>query len=437
MAVQPPTLGVTHCKEELQRLVNSELLSHSPALVRLLNYLAERAILGEGETLKEYTIGVEALGKTEGYDTQADPSVRSQVRRLRAKLAEYYEGEGIENPARITLPKGTFVLHFEPRQVPLAEWAADAADRLQHWRRLALVLAVAVCVLAAGQIWYFVQEDDAAAASTSAALLTDDIRQIWGPHLDEDRPGIVSLGIPVFFRLHREAGSPGNLTDLIIRDTQFRSATGEETVERVEGWREIIGADSVTHWENYMAVGEALGAYRLGKILVAAGLDVPIVRSTALSWDEIRVNDVIFLGASKTNPHLQVEDLARHFRVTDGGVVNVTPAEGEAANYRNEDGANGARRGFAVFGRYPAPVGDGYATVVGSNMNLATWAAVEYLTRPHYASELVDGLEAQFGQVPEYFEVVIEARFHEQTPIAIHWVAMRDIAVDRPGASTD
>ena len=38
--------------------------------------------------------------------------VRVEARRLRARLAEYYGGEGRDNPIRIDLPKGSYVVEF-------------------------------------------------------------------------------------------------------------------------------------------------------------------------------------------------------------------------------------------------------------------------------------------------------------------------------------
>lgn len=44
-----------------------------------------------------------------GFDPKADTIVRAQARRLRAKLAEYYEKNGYTSGVAIELPKGAYV----------------------------------------------------------------------------------------------------------------------------------------------------------------------------------------------------------------------------------------------------------------------------------------------------------------------------------------
>ena len=51
-----------------------------------LSYIVLEALAGRSDQLKEYTIGVEALGKPEGYDPRLDPTVRVDISKLRAKM---------------------------------------------------------------------------------------------------------------------------------------------------------------------------------------------------------------------------------------------------------------------------------------------------------------------------------------------------------------
>ena len=419
---------VTHCRTQVARIIASDLLSHSPALVRLFEYLAEKSLAGDAEFLKEYTIGVEALSKPSGYDPQADPSVRSQARRLRAKLAEYYEGEGSDDPTLVTLPKGAFQLHFERRPEIQALAAADIAARLEHWRRLVWVLAVAVVVLALVQAFdMFGDRFRQGTAPVNEQLFSPDMRALWRPHLESERPTIISLGIPVFVQFTRTPENASGPRSGIFRDTSLNAWPPEGDAALLDSWIAALNADSIAPRYNYMAVGEALAAYRLGKSLLAAGIDVPIVRSNALSWDEVRASNVIFLGSAKVNQHLRIDDSGRHFRVSGNGIENLSPEEGEPDLFRTVQ-TEIERRSAALVGRYPAQVGGGYATVIGSGMNLATWAAVEYLTQPHHAAELVSDLERRYGSVPEYFEVVVEARFRDEHPVEIRHAAIRRVS---------
>ena len=58
-------------------------------------------------------IGVEVFGRKPGFDPKLDSTVRSEAARLRARLLEYYATSGVPETLRITLPKGSYVPHYE------------------------------------------------------------------------------------------------------------------------------------------------------------------------------------------------------------------------------------------------------------------------------------------------------------------------------------
>src|ERR1051326_2304591 len=99
---------------EIERILHSDTFRNSDVLRRLLRFLADKTISGEADQLKEYTIGIDALGKPSSYDPRQDSVVRIQVGRLRQKLAEYYRTEGKDDPIVIDVPKGQFKLTWQP-----------------------------------------------------------------------------------------------------------------------------------------------------------------------------------------------------------------------------------------------------------------------------------------------------------------------------------
>jgi hypothetical protein len=82
-------------------------------LQQLLRYLAQKAFDPSTETLKEYTIGVEAMSRPLDFDPKADPIVRVQIHRLRQKLKEYYDANGLHDRIVIEIPKGQYLPIFE------------------------------------------------------------------------------------------------------------------------------------------------------------------------------------------------------------------------------------------------------------------------------------------------------------------------------------
>src|SRR5438128_6588712 len=66
----------------------------------------------DAETITEYTIAVDVLGKPQDFKESKDASVRVEVHRLRKRLAEYYEQEGAHHSLRIVIPIGQYTPQF-------------------------------------------------------------------------------------------------------------------------------------------------------------------------------------------------------------------------------------------------------------------------------------------------------------------------------------
>src|SRR5205807_9530688 len=60
-------------------------------------------------------LGVHVFDRGEDFNPRLDPIVRVQARNLRARVAKYYETQGIDDLILIELPKGTYVPIFHQR----------------------------------------------------------------------------------------------------------------------------------------------------------------------------------------------------------------------------------------------------------------------------------------------------------------------------------
>jgi tetratricopeptide (TPR) repeat protein len=129
--------------------MRADLWRRSPRLCELLAFLAKAS--ADGEQLKESLIGVQLFGRDPGYDPKVDPVVRTEVRRLRLKLAEYYATEGQNNPVCIEIPKGAYVLQLRPR-VPAVSAEPVRKPRSRRW--LTAAGTALACLLAIGAVWW-------------------------------------------------------------------------------------------------------------------------------------------------------------------------------------------------------------------------------------------------------------------------------------------
>ena len=135
----------TAIREELQRVLASAGFAQNERLSNFLRFVVERHVIGRDEEIKESVIGVEVFNRRPDYDPKQDSVVRTEAARLRARLTEYYAGEGHNDALQIEVPKGGYTPAFRVVATP----SRDAPGR--SWRPLALAaLGVAVISLAAG-----------------------------------------------------------------------------------------------------------------------------------------------------------------------------------------------------------------------------------------------------------------------------------------------
>src|SRR5713226_9180130 len=116
-------------REELDRILSSPAFAQAEGLRRFLRFVVEEALAGRAGDMKEYVIGTEALKRPDTFDPRLDAIVRVEAGKLRKKLAAYYTSEGLANPLRIELPKGSYAPVFSAA-VPKAAPREPTVDKI-------------------------------------------------------------------------------------------------------------------------------------------------------------------------------------------------------------------------------------------------------------------------------------------------------------------
>ena len=91
-----------------------------PRLRGFLLFIVERTLRNCAAELVEYEIGIRAFDRTPDFNPADDSIVRSSARLLRAKLKEYFAGEGCLESLVIEVPKGCYVPEFLARTPGIA-----------------------------------------------------------------------------------------------------------------------------------------------------------------------------------------------------------------------------------------------------------------------------------------------------------------------------
>jgi hypothetical protein len=147
-------------REELRRVLDSKQFANAPRRSRFLEFVAEQTLLGSGEKLNEYLIGVEVYERGPDFDPQQDPIVRVQAHEIRRALKTYYDAEGETSSLHIELPLGHYVpvfsrSHPEDAPEPLSSDEALAAPSSRKIKSLYAVILVltAICLVLTTLLW--------------------------------------------------------------------------------------------------------------------------------------------------------------------------------------------------------------------------------------------------------------------------------------------
>lgn len=137
-----PDYSKNEILNELDTILSSDLFARSSVLSNFLKYVVEETLKGNTEGLKEYTIAVNALGKSEDFNPQTDAIIRIHAGRLRRTLNDYYSGSGITDTIKIEIVKGTYVPAFRKHLINNPKAEVTKSDQPKVFSRPKLTLAI-------------------------------------------------------------------------------------------------------------------------------------------------------------------------------------------------------------------------------------------------------------------------------------------------------
>jgi hypothetical protein len=407
-------------RQTLDGVLNSRTLARCGRLKNLLRFIAEAEIEGRGGQLNEYSIGVEALSRPEGYSTLEDSSVRSRTHELRQKLERYYADESPDAAIRIDLPKGSHCPAFSRNHVAKPSLPPSPARRSFDKRLLyALATGFALGALAAGL-----------ASATRSGLVpvhgeaewTPALEAIWQPFLDPRAPLVVSFETRLFFR-----SGP-----IDARDYHVNAVGQVESSQALMKIKKLFDLPQLYENRNYTDFGATYAVFLLSRLLASKKPNIALKRSVDVTWNDIQNNDTIFLGKPSTDPQIQ-HFLANSEFVDEGARIRVVhPHAGEPTAYVEEADASSPSNWsekYAVISLVPGVVPGKHVLIMATSGSEHPWAVGVYMTSPAAAKELVEHLRLPSGKLPASYQVVIRAHFKGQEPTQVQYVTHRVLPV--------
>ena len=107
------SLDASQIRASVLRISASPPFVQSLRMQQFLHFIVETTLEGNRDRLKETIVGIEVFRRSPGYDPKSDSVVRTEARRLRTKLEQYYSTTGKLDCVVIHLHKGTYVPVFE------------------------------------------------------------------------------------------------------------------------------------------------------------------------------------------------------------------------------------------------------------------------------------------------------------------------------------
>lgn len=420
MAVTHPlAIGREQCFQQIDRLTKSHILHSSESLCKLLRYLAERSLEHPRIALKEYQIATEVLGRPAGFDPQSDSTVRVQAGRLRVKLAEYYSHEGVDDPIRVELPKGSYALTFHaqatssgialvpPLPVEAKGKPVDIPIVPRGWAITVLVLLVLLV----------------ASVVTSAILLSQRMRT----------PQAASPAVAQSYQLfwNRFVSGPQQPW-VIFSNGSFvgRPETGMRYFNPAKDAGGII-------LDHYTGVGEVLAIHQLDRVFSMFNRQLRVKRGALFSLDDAKNNDLIFVGSPSENLTLLDIPGTRQFvfqrldsgpRKGDLAVVNTNPLPGEPKSFLASPANEPTVEDYAVIALVPGIDPSRAILILAGNSTFGTQAAVEYVCRQDSIEELLHRLKVAKASDLKPFEALLHVRIIHGVPVKTDLISVRSSA---------
>ena len=178
---------------QLKRIISSPEFFRSERMASFLTEVVEASLAQESARLTERSIGKTVFGKEHGWDPRVDTIVRSEARRLRRKLREFYEGPGADSAVLITLPLGSYVATFAlvattqgptlpPNSVePGPPYPQSQAAARKPWRLSALVALLILMLAAFTGLFLSRPSTNAVAATFSISPFANEIGEEYSP----------------------------------------------------------------------------------------------------------------------------------------------------------------------------------------------------------------------------------------------------------------
>lgn len=423
----------------IARIIASRSFARSERLSALLSYLATMSLKGRGRELSEQRIGQTVFGRKPSYDASADGIVRTQVSRLRRRLEQYYATEGHQEPLRVQIPRGSYLVVFERvvedvLPVPPASQTAPVATESillsikQHrlsmthlpWYLVAL-LTIALLVSILNRSLNSAPHPIAATLASSDPLE----RAFWSQILHSGTETLVvpaDSGLMLYYRFHPE---PISLDAYLMGQYRTPEASGPNSMLN------LLHAKLPVMLANrrYTSIVDLELSSALAARAALQRVPFSIRYARDLRPNDLKQGNIVLIGAAEANPWVQIFESSMNFVLLNDradqtfSVLNRNPQPGEPRSW-NAVATDPDHHVFGVIALRSNLGGNGNVLIVEGTSMAGTEAAWDFLTDKTLFRQFLQKIQQSNGAIP-HFEVLVESVNTSSSSGTDHIVAWR------------
>jgi hypothetical protein len=354
-----PPDGGQDIRDELETILASDFFRGSKRCQSFLRFVVEAALSGDGERLKERTLGIELFDRDPAYDTGEDAIVRVKANEVRRRLAQYATTADPDRLVRIELPPGSYQPRIQ-RSLPVV----PPGSRSSHWPGAWSALA-AVVLLIAGAV-------------TFASLRSSDpVRQFWEPVLASRSAPIICLGDPDVYL-------PGSSTPPAHAATPddgaiFKPASFPGPDKPAGGTPSIVRVP-----DTFVGIGDSNAGFLIGRTLQSFGQSSNTRLGNQVSFSDLEGEPVVLVGAFSNRWTMSMTNKLRFSFVERNGKRFVADRDNPSHVWEvpSLKGTGKAAEDYAVVSRLlVSPAGQSLICVAGIS-NYGSQLGGEFVTNP-------------------------------------------------------
>jgi hypothetical protein len=425
----------------LEEVLQSKCFERATRLRTLLLYLWEN----RHESISEYAIAVDGLGRNPDFESKIDATVRVQIARLRVLLRRYYEGEGSHFTARFVIPLGT-------HQIQLVEVIPDGevveglkSNTGSHLRRdasgdvvptdtvfstprgwsssnrfLVSVLIAVIVVLLFCLSWLLLTPKRHSGKNN--ASMDQELPLFWKEITNNGKATRIILPTPIFFAWRPDGGP----STLIARDLSVNESTKLEDSPQLVDLEKRFGKPAA--WQNYTFASDTFAALRLERFLDSYGVQTSISSSAESPHQITDYENVVAFGTTSSLIAYQsdLDRLSYKLGPYEKYVIDKRMPAGSPRQFPLDQESASRMVTPGLIALLPRQASGSRILLV---QGAQTTALISYMTSETGMREIAQA-EAEHGHNP-FFEAVVLSEVNGENPIQSRLVAFRPFA--QPG----